>query len=142
MWRVKIGNSAAHKDCDGFIGSKKLAELKRDNRLSSRIIAIASHTIPHALIAGGQLFLVGQAWLKVAALVFLFHFFIDFIRCQIEMKVFGSGGLNFHKTLAYFLDTRNDDDKPDRKTLRTWFAINVFDQTAHVASLYAIVKLI
>ena len=35
-----------------------------------------------------------------------------------------------------------DAGKPDNKTLRTWFAINVTDQTAHVASLYAIVKLV
>ena len=58
------------------------------------------------------------------------------------MKVFGAGGLNFHETLAYFIGKRNDAGKPDNKTLRTWFAINVADQTAHVASLYAIVKLI
>ena len=73
---------------------------------------------------------------------FILHFSIDFIRCQIEMKVFGSGGLNFHKSLAYFFGMRNDNDKPDRKTLRTWFTINVIDQTAHVASLYVIVKLV
>ena len=88
------------------------------------------------------MFFFGETWLKVAVLVFCFHFSIDFIRCQIEMKVFGAGGLNFHKTLAYFFSKRNDKDKPDRKTLRTWFALNVTDQTAHVASLYAIAKLI
>jgi hypothetical protein len=88
------------------------------------------------------MFFVGQAWLKVAVLVFFFHFSIDFIRCQIELKVFGTGGLNFHKTLAYFLGKRNDKDKSDTRTLRTWIAINVMDQTAHVASLYAIAKLI
>ena len=88
------------------------------------------------------MFFVGQAWLKVAVFVFIFHFLIDFIRCQIEMKVFGSGGLNFHKTFAYLIGKRNDAGKPDNKILRTWFAINVIDQTAHVASLYAIVKLV
>jgi hypothetical protein len=54
------------------------------------------------------MFFVGQAWLKAAVLVFFLHFSIDFIRCQIEMKIFGSGGLNFHKTLAYFLGRRHD----------------------------------
>ena len=58
------------------------------------------------------------------------------------MRVFGTRGLDFHKTLAYFIGRRNDTGKPDNKTLRTWFAINVADQTAHVASLYAIVKLV
>lgn len=86
------------------------------------------------------MFFVGQVWLKAAVLVFFLHFSIDFIRCQIEMKIFGSGGLNFHETFAYLIGKRNDPEKPDNKTLRTWFAINVADQTAHVASLYAIVK--
>ena len=132
----------SHVIGDGLIGSKKLAELKRDSRLSSRVIAISLHTLPHAIFAGGLVFFFGQTWLKMAVLVFFFHFSIDFIRCQIEMKVFGSGGLNFHKTFAYLIGKRNDAGKPDRKTLRTWFAINVADQTAHVASLYAIVKLV
>ena len=73
---------------------------------------------------------------------FILHFSIDFIGCQIEMKVFGTGGLNFHKTFAYLIGKRNDAKKPNNKTLRTWFAINVADQTAHIASLYAIVKLV
>ena len=58
------------------------------------------------------------------------------------MKIFRAGGLNFHKTFAYLIGKRNDAGKPDNKTLRMWFAINVTDQTAHVASLYAITKLI
>ena len=140
--KAKIGNVAAIKDFDRLIGSKKLAELKRDRRLSSRVIAISLHTLPHAIFACGLMFFVGQALLKVAVLVFIFHFSIDSIRCQIEMKVFGSGGLNFHKTFAYLIGKRNDAGKPDGKTLRTWFTINVIDQTAHVASLYAIAKLI
>jgi len=78
----------------------------------------------------------------VAVLVFFFHFSIDFIRCQIEMKVFGSGGLNFHKTLAYLIGKRNDAGNPGKKTLRAWFTINVVDQTAHLISLYAIARMV
>ena len=58
------------------------------------------------------MFFFGQAWLKVAVLVFILHFPIDFIRCQIEIKILGAGGLNFHETLAYFLGRRNDALKP------------------------------
>ena len=48
---------------DGLITSSRLAELKRDNRLSYRIIAIAVHTGPHAIFAAALLLLVGGPWL-------------------------------------------------------------------------------
>ena len=132
----------SHVIGDGFLGSKKFAELKRDSRFSYRLIAVTAHTIPHALIAGLLMLLVGYPWLKVALLVFVLHFLIDFIRCQVDMKLFGIGGLNFSETLSYALGVRRDDKKPDGKTLRTWSTINILDQTAHVASLYAIAKMV
>jgi len=77
----------SHVIGDGLIGSKKLAELKRDDRLSSRVIAISLHTLPHAIFAAGLMFLFGQYWIKVAVLIFFFHFSIDFICCQIDPLV-------------------------------------------------------
>ena len=127
---------------DGLITSSRLAELKRNNRLSYRIAAIAGHTGPHAVFAAALLLLVGGHWLKAAILVFSLHLFIDFTRCQLEMRVFGAGGLNFQETMAYFLGIRNDNRKPSKSKIRTWVLSNILDQGAHLVSLYGISLLV
>lgn len=125
---------------DGLFGSKRLAELKRDRRLAYRLIAIASHTLPHAICAGGLMLLVGQSWLQAGVLVFVFHSVIDLLRCKVDMKLFGVGGLEFHRSLAYLMGRGDAGGNPGKKTLRTWFAINVADQVTHLASLLVIAR--
>ena len=127
---------------DGLIGSPKLAGLKRDSRISFQVLAIAIHTFPHAIFTAILLFFVDLPWVKGASLVFSLHFLIDIIRCRIEIRLFGAGGLNFTDTLAYFLGTKNDPGKPDAKTLKIWALSNIMDQGAHVASLLLITRII
>ncbi len=132
----------SHVIGDGLIGSPKLARLKRDSRVSFQVLAIAIHTVPHAVFTAVLLFFVDMPWVKGASLVFSLHFLIDIIRCRIELRLFGAGGLNFTKTLAYLLGTKNDSGRPDSKTLKTWALSNIMDQGAHVASLLLITRMI
>jgi hypothetical protein len=127
---------------DGLIKYRRLAELKRDARFSRQILAVIVHACPHAVFAGVLFGLAGLSWLSAASLVFIFHFLIDFLRCRIEIRLFGAGGLNFADTLAYFLGTKNDPGKPDAKTLKTWAFSNIIDQGAHVGSLLLITRII
>lgn len=127
---------------DGLLGSRHLAANKRDRRLFRQLSAIAVHSAPHAFFAGALMLLVGAAWLKAAALVYLFHFGIDFIRCKVDMRLFGQGGLDFHQSLNYLLGRRDDAGNPGKKTLRTWAMINIADQTAHLATLWIVASVV
>ncbi len=132
----------SHDIGDGMIKYQRLAELKRDISLPRQFFAVLVHTLPHAFIAGFLFRLFELPWLQMGSLVFGFHFLIDFLRCRIEIRLFGAGGLNFGKTLAYFIGTKNDPDKPDSKTLKNWALSNILDQGAHVASLFLISRII
>ena len=129
---------------DGIFTSSRLAILKRKPRLSHQVLATGWHASIHAFLAGLLLLLASRYWMKAAFLVFAVHFFIDFIRCHIEIRLFGQGRLYLSRSefIAWVSKAKRDQTRFRDKRLLPWFLINILDQAAHIASLYAISLLI
>jgi hypothetical protein len=95
---------------DGVLTSNRLAVLKRNSGLIDQIIAIGLHTGIHAFFAGFLLLVVGRLWLRAALLVFALHFIIDYIRCKVEIRLFGPGRLLLRRSeiIAWIQGTNKD----------------------------------
>ncbi len=129
---------------DGVLTSNGLAVLKRNSGLIGQIIAIGLHTGIDAFFAGLFLLMVGRDFLKAALLVFFLHFFIDFVRCKVETRLFGPGGVLLRRAevMAWIWRTNKGQQNIDNSKLRPWFLINTIDQGAHLVSLYEIIKVV
>ncbi len=134
----------AHLLGDVIFSFHRLSALKRSNIFFLRIAGLASHCTIHALFAGLLLFFSGTLWLKAALLVLGAHFIIDFVRTSTEIRLFGSGEIYVKKSefKMWVSGKSNDPDKMNLKNLWPWLSINIFDQTAHMASLFCIARII
>jgi len=128
----------SHLIGDGIFTSSRLAILKRNSGFFYQVLVIGCHTTIHAFFAGLLLLLAGRHWIKAALLVFALHFFIDFMRSRVEIRQFGSGRLYVRRSgfIAWVLGANRD--LMNKTKLGSWFLINILDQGAHLASLYAI----
>lgn len=129
---------------DGIFTSSRLARLKRDSGLFDQVLAIGWHTSIHALFAGLLLFIAGRSWLNATLLVFALHFLVDFIRCRVEIRLFGPKRLFLTRSevMAWIFRKNKDDLNIDRSKLWPWLALNIMDQGAHLASLYVISRVV
>ena len=123
---------------DTIFTSYRLAVLKRSQRLSDQILAISFHSGVHALFAGLLLLILGRLWLKGALLVLVVHFSIDFLRCRVEMRLFGPGRIHVKRSelFAWISGNSRDQEKMQMSKLWPWFLIHLMDQGAHLGSLY------
>lgn len=123
---------------DTIFTSYRLAVLKRSQRLSDQILAISFHSGVHALFAGLLLLILGRLWLKGALLVLVVHFSIDFLRCRVEMRLFGPGRIHVKRSelFAWISGNSGDQKKMQMSELWPWFLIHLMDQGAHLGSLY------
>ena len=83
----------SHVIGDGIFTCSRLALLKRTSAIFRQVLSIGCHTSVHVFFAGLLLLLAGGPWLKAAFLLFVLHFFIDFIRSRVEVRRFGSSRL-------------------------------------------------
>ena len=129
---------------DAIFTSSRLAIIKRNSGLSSQVLAIGLHTGIHAIFAGFLLLVVGRLWLRAALLVFALHFIIDYIRCKVEIRLFGPGRLLLRRSevIAWIWGANKDRLNIDMSELRPWVLINTMDQGAHLVSLYVISKVV
>ena len=125
---------------DMIFTSYSLAIAKRASGFFRQILGLFCHSSIHFLFAGLFLFMGGQNWLKAALLVFALHFFIDFVRCRLEIKLFGWDRPYVKRSEFYAWISRNNPDpgKMNLKNLWPWLMINLFDQGTHLVSLYGI----
>ena len=123
---------------DGIFTSSRLAILKRNSGILYQVLAIGCHTSIHAFFAGLLLLVAAGPWLKAAFLVFVLHFFIDLIRSRVEIRRFGPGRLYMRRSEVIAWISGANRDIMNKGRLRSWFLINILDQAAHLASLYAI----
>ena len=134
----------AHFCGDILLASYRLAVLKRSSALQTQIVGVAGHCGVHALLAGILLFLSRLPWVNAAALVFVFHFVIDFVRSSVERRIYGPGNIYVRRSefMAWIFGRSEDRSKMNIRNLGTWFLINLLDQSAHAASLLTIAALI
>ena len=125
---------------DVIFTSYRLAVLKRNSGVFHQALAVGFHSGVHGLLAGSLLAVLGGRWLTAALLVFAVHFLIDFIRCRVEINLFGSGQLYVRRSelFAWISGKAGDPDKMNLRNLWPWLLIHILDQGAHVVSLYAI----
>ena len=127
---------------DGIFTSSRLAILKRNSGFFYQVLAIGFHSSIHAFFAGLVLLLAGRTWVKAAFLVFALHFFIDFNRSRIEIRQFGAGSLYVRRSDFIAWISGANRDLMNKSKLGSWFLINISDQAAHLASLYAISRVV
>ncbi len=129
---------------DVVFTSYRLAVLKRSQRISDQLLAISFHSSVHAFFAGLILLVLGRLWLKGALLVLALHFAIDFLRCRVEMKLFGSGRIHVKRSelVAWVSGKGGNPEKMTIGKLWPWFLIHILDQTAHLGSLYLIARVV
>jgi hypothetical protein len=125
---------------DVILTSYRLAVLKRNPDLFDQIRAVGYHSSVHAFCAGALLLVFGGPWLKAAMLVLILHFMIDFLRCRVEMRLYGPGRLYVKRSelFAWISGKSKDPEKMKISKLWPWFMIHFLDQGAHLASLYGI----
>ena len=123
---------------DGIFTSSRLATIKRNSEISHQVLAIGCHTSSHAFFAGLLLLLAGGTWVKAAFLVFVLHFLIDLVRSRVEIRQFGPGRLYVRRSEFIGWISGGNTELTNKNKLRSWFLINILDQGAHLASLYAI----
>ena len=129
---------------DVIFTSYRLAVLKRNSGLSTQILAVGFHSFVHALFAGMLLLLIDKFWLKAALLVLVAHFSIDFLRCRVEMKLFGTDRIYVKRSelMAWISGNARDSEKMKISKLLPWLMIHILDQSFHMASLYGIALLV
>ncbi|MFC1863870.1 DUF3307 domain-containing protein [Thermodesulfobacteriota bacterium] len=134
----------AHLLGDVIFNSYGLAILKRTPGVLNQIIGVGTHSLIHAVFAGMLLRSVEYNWLLGAALVFIQHFLIDYIRAITEMKLFGPGKVYVKRSefLEWIIGKSDNPNKMNLKNLRPWFMINILDQASHVICLLIISILI
>jgi hypothetical protein len=129
---------------DAIFTSHRLAVLKRSPRLFDQALAIICHSGVHALFAGLLLLMLGRLWLKGALLVLALHSGIDFLRCRVEMRLFGPGRIHVKRSelIAWISGKSEDQEKMSMSKLWPWFVIHLIDQGAHLGSLYGIALIV
>jgi hypothetical protein len=125
---------------DAVFTSYRLAVLKRSQGLSDQLLAISYHSTVHSLFAGLFLLVLGKLWLKGALLVLALHFAIDFLRCRVEVKLYGPGRIHVKRSelFAWISGKGKELEKMKMSKLWPWFLIHLVDQGAHLGSLYGI----
>jgi hypothetical protein len=125
---------------DVVFTSYRLAVLKRNSDLSNQILAVGCHSGVHGLLAGLLLLLLDGLWLKAALLVLVAHFFIDFLRCRTEIRLFGPGRIYVKRSelVAWISGNARGQEKMRISKLWPWIMIHVLDQSAHLGSLFGI----
>ena len=134
----------SHVMGDAIFTSYRLAVLKRSRGLQDQLLAISYHSTIHAVFAGLFLLLLGKLWLKGALLVLALHFAIDFLRCRVEIKLYGPGRIHVKRSelRAWISGDSNTKDKMKASKLWPWFLIHLLDQGAHLGSLYGIAMVV
>jgi len=129
---------------DVVFTSYRLAVLKRNSEFSNQILAVGFHCTVHALFVGLLLLLFGGPWLKAALLVFVAHFLIDFLRCRVEIKLFGPDRIYVKRSelIAWVSGKAKDREKMRISRLWAWLMIHALDQSAHLGSLYGIALIV
>jgi hypothetical protein len=94
----------------------------------------------HGLFAGLFLLLLGKLWLRGAILVLALHFTIDFLRCRVEVKLYGPGRIQVKRSefISWISGRNREAEKMKLNNLWPWFLIHLLDQGAHLGSLYGI----
>ena len=130
----------SHVMGDAVFTSYGLAVLKRSQGLSDQILAISYHSAIHGLFAGLFLLVLGKLWIKGALLVLVLHFAIDFLRCRVEVKLYGPGRIHVKRSeLINWISGKNrETEKMNMGKIWPWFLIHLLDQGAHLGSLYGI----
>lgn len=134
----------SHLMGDAVFTSYRLAVLKRSQGLSDQLLAIGYHSTVHGLFAGLFLLLLGKLWLKGALLVLVLHLSIDFLRCRVEVKLYGPGRIHVKRSelIDWIWGKKREADKMKMSNLWPWFLIHLLDQGAHLGSLYGIAILV
>ena len=124
--------------------SYRLAVLKRNSGIHHQVLAIAGHSCVHAVFAGLLTLVFSGLWVRAALLVFAVHFLIDFIRCRVEIGLYGPGRLYVKRSelVAWISGQSKEPDKMTIRNLWPWFMIHVLDQGAHLGSLYGIATIV
>jgi len=135
---------AAHVMGDAVFTSYRLAVLKRSQGLSDQLLAISYHSTVHGLFAGLFLLVLGKLWLKGALLVLALHFAIDFLRCRVEVKLYGPGRIHVKRSelIGWISGKSKEPEKMKMSNLWPWFLIHLLDQGAHLGSLYGIAMVV
>lgn len=130
----------SHVMGDAVFTSYRLAVLKRSQGLSDQLLAISYHSAVHGLFAGLFLLALGKLWLKGALLVLALHFAIDFLRCRVEIKLYGPGRIHVKRSelIGWISGKGKEPEKMRMSKLWPWFIIHLADQGAHLGSLYGI----
>ena len=125
---------------DAVFTSYRLAVLKRSQGLSDQILAISYHSTVHGLFAALFLFVLGKLWIKGALLVLVLHFAIDFLRCRVEVKLYGPGRIHVKRSelIGWISGKNRDAEKMNMGKIWPWLLIHLLDQGAHLGSLYGI----
>jgi hypothetical protein len=134
----------SHVMGDAVFTSYRLAVRKRSRALSDQFFAISYHSLVHAVFAGLFLLLVGKLWLRGALLVLALHFAIDFLRCRVEVKLYGPGRIHVKRSeLMDWISGKNrGGEKMKMSNVWPWFFIHLLDQGAHLGSLYGIAMIV
>ena len=110
----------------------------------NQVVGVGSHCGIHAFFAGTLLFLGNRLWIRGVLLVFVLHFFIDWIRSSVERSRFGYGRIHVKRSefFAWVLGKGENSAKMRYSNLRPWFFINMADQGAHVVGLLGLALLL
>ena len=133
----------AHLLGDVVFSFPRLSVAKRSNDFFRRFAGLFSHAVIHGLFAALLLLFSGSLWIKGSLLVLAVHFIIDFVRTGIEIRLFGSGDIYVKRSefTAWVSGKYKSPGKMNIKNLWPWILINLFDQSAHVGSLYFIARI-
>lgn len=125
---------------DMIFNSYRLAVRKRNPGIYNQALAVGGHSLLHALFACLLLGLFARSWLTAALLVFGFHFSIDFIRCRVEMGLYGANRIYVKRSelFAWVGGRAENPAKMNISNLWPWLLIHFLDQVAHLGSLYGI----
>jgi hypothetical protein len=134
----------SHVMGDGVFTSYRLAVLKRSQGLLDQLLAISYHSMIHGLFAGLFLLMLGKLWLRGAILVLALHFAIDFLRCTVEVKLYGPGRIHVKRSelISWISGKNKEGEKMKMSDLWPWLLIHFLDQGAHLGSLYGIAMVV
>lgn len=129
---------------DVIFTSYRLAIRKRNVGLLPQGLYIGYHASVHAVLAGSLLFLFGGPWWQAALFILVLHFLIDFIRCRVEIAMFGAGRLYVRRSelFAWVSGKPVDRAKMNLRNLWPWLLIHLVDQGSHLASLIVVTLLL
>ena len=130
----------SHVMGDAVFTSYRLAVLKRSQGLRDQFLAISYHSVVHGLFAGLFLLALGKLWLRGALLVLVLHFAIDFLRCRVEVRLYGPGRIYVKRSelIGWILRKKREAEKMKLSSLWPWLLIHLLDQGFHLGSLYGI----